>query len=87
MEFSEPSEAVQISKSLDTFIEREIAPLEGEYPEFLGEDYERHIVDENNRQVPEYRAVVEDIREKSVEAGYYGMTMPEEAGGADVDIP
>lgn len=86
MEFSEPSEAVQIAKSLDSFIEQEVTPLENEHSEFLGEDYERHIVDENNRQVPAYRDVVEEIREKSVEAGYYGMTMPEEVGGANVDI-
>ena len=86
MEFSEPSEATQIVKSLDTFIDQEIKPLENEHPEFLDEDYERNIVDENNRQVPVYRDIIEQIREKSVEAGYYGMTMPEGVGGSDVGI-
>ncbi|MBZ6495228.1 acyl-CoA dehydrogenase family protein [Natrinema longum] len=86
MDFSEPSEAVQISKALDDFIEQEVAPLENEYEQFLGADYEKHIVDDEHRQVPEYRNIVEKIREKSVEAGFYGMTMPEEVGGGDVDI-
>ncbi|ADD06965.1 acyl-CoA dehydrogenase [Natrialba magadii ATCC 43099] len=86
MDFSEPSEAVQITKALEDFIEQEVAPLEQEYEQFLGQDYEKHIVDENHRQVPAYREVVETIRKKSVEAGFYGMTMPEEVGGGDVDI-
>ncbi|WP_050031484.1 acyl-CoA dehydrogenase family protein [Natrinema altunense] len=86
MDFSEPSEAVQIKQAIDDFIDQEVAPLETEYDEFLGADYEKHIVDDDHRQVPEYRALVEEIRQKSVEAGFYGMTMPEEVGGGDVDI-
>ncbi|WP_226482492.1 acyl-CoA dehydrogenase family protein [Natrinema amylolyticum] len=86
MDFSEPSEAVQIKKALDDFIEQEVAPLENEYDQFLGADYEKEIVDDEHRQVPEYRNIVEQIRQKSVEAGFYGMTMPEEVGGGDVDI-
>ncbi|ELZ11797.1 acyl-CoA dehydrogenase family protein [Natrinema thermotolerans] len=86
MDFSEPSEAVQIKKALDEFIDQEVAPLENEYDEFLGADYEKEIVDDEHRQVPEYRNIVEEIRQKSVEAGFYGMTMPEEVGGGDVDI-
>ncbi len=78
MDFSEPSEAVQIKQAIDDFIDQEVAPLETEYDEFLGADYEKHIVDDDHRQVPEYRALVEEIRQKSVEAGFYGMTMPEE---------
>jgi alkylation response protein AidB-like acyl-CoA dehydrogenase len=86
MDFSEPSEAVQITKALEDFIDQEVAPLENEYDEFLGADYEKHIVDDDHRQVPEYRNIVEQIRKKSVEAGFYGMTMPEEVGGGDVGI-
>ncbi|WP_254527794.1 acyl-CoA dehydrogenase family protein [Natrinema gelatinilyticum] len=86
MDFSEPSEAVQIKKALDEFIDQEVAPLENEYDQFLGADYEKNIVDDDHRQVPEYRTIVEQIRKKSVEAGFYGMTMPEEVGGGDVDI-
>jgi alkylation response protein AidB-like acyl-CoA dehydrogenase len=86
MDFSEPEEATQIRRALDDFIEQEVAPLEAEHPEFLGEDYERHIVDEDHYQVPEYREVVEEVRRKSVEAGFYGMDMPEEVGGGGVDL-
>lgn len=86
MDFSEPSEAVQIKNALDDFIDREVAPLEEEYDQYLGEDYERHIVDENHRQVEEYREIQETIRKKAVEAGFYGMEMPEEVGGGGVDI-
>ena len=86
MDFEVPSEAKQINRAIDDFIDQEVAPLEEQYPEFLDEDYQRHIVDDDNRQVPEYREIVETIREKSVEAGFYGMTMPEEVGGGGVDI-
>lgn len=86
MDFSIPSEAAQINRALDDFIEQEVEPLEQEYDQFLGEDYEKHIVDENHRQVDEYREVVETIRKKAVEAGFYGMSMPEEVGGGGVDI-
>ncbi len=86
MDFSEPSEATQIKKAVDDFIDQEVKPLENEYDQFLGEDYEKHIVDENHRQVAEYRDVVAKIRQKSAEAGFYGMDMPEEVGGGDVDV-
>jgi len=86
MDFSEPPEATQIKRALDDFIEAAVEPLESEHPEFLGEDYQRHIVDDDHYQVPEYREIVETIRKKSVEAGFYGMDMPEEAGGGGVDL-
>jgi acyl-CoA dehydrogenase len=86
MDFEIPSEAKQLRKAIDDFIDAEVAPLESEYDKFLGADYEKHIVDEDHYQVPEYRDVMAQIREKSVEAGFYGMTMPEEVGGGDVDV-
>ena len=86
MDFSEPSEAVQIKRALDEFIDKEVKPLEREYDQFLGEDYERHVVDDEYWQVPEYREVLETIRKKSVEAGFYGMSMPEEVGGGGLDV-
>lgn len=86
MDFSEPEEATQIKRALDDFIEQEVTPLENKHPEFLGEDYERHIVDEDNYQVPAYRDVIEQIRKKSAEAGFYAMGMPEEVGGGGIDV-
>jgi len=86
MEFAEPSEAVQLKKAIDDFIEREVEPLERKHEEYLGADYEKHIVDEDHYQVDEYRDIMETIRKKSVEAGYYGMTMPEDVGGGGIDV-
>ncbi|MFB6172238.1 MAG: acyl-CoA dehydrogenase family protein [Haloarculaceae archaeon] len=86
MDFSEPSEVSQIKRALDDFIEAEVEPLENEYDQFLGEDYEKYIVDEDHRHVPEYQEVQRTIRKKSAEAGFYGMSMPEEVGGAGMDI-
>ncbi len=84
MDFSEPSEAVQLKRALDDFIDQEVAPLEAEHEEFLGPDYERHIVDSDNRQVDAYRSVLETVRKRAVDAGFYGMSMPESAGGGGV---
>ncbi|MFB6172239.1 MAG: acyl-CoA dehydrogenase family protein [Haloarculaceae archaeon] len=86
MDFSEPSEVSQIKRALDDFIEAEVEPLENEYDQFLGEDYEKYIVDEDHRHVPEYQEVQRTIRKKSAEAGFYGMSMPEEVGGAGMDL-
>lgn len=86
MDFSEPSEATQLKRAIDEFIEREVEPLEREHDRFLGEDYERHVVDDDHYQVAEYRDVLATIRRKSAEAGFYGMGMPEEVGGGGVDV-
>ncbi len=86
MDFEEPSEVTQITRALEDFLAQEVEPLEQEHPEFLGEDYERHVVDEDNRQVDAYREIRETIRKKSAEAGFYGMSMPEEVGGGDVPV-
>jgi len=86
MDFSEPSEVTQIKRALGDFIEAEVEPLESEYDHFLDEDYEKHIVDDEHRHVPEYREVQQTIRQKSAEAGFYAMDMPEEVGGAGMDL-
>ena len=39
MDFSEPSEAVQLKQAVDDFIEAEVAPLENKHEKFLGADY------------------------------------------------
>jgi alkylation response protein AidB-like acyl-CoA dehydrogenase len=86
MDFAISEEASHITDSIDRFIETEVEPLERENPEFLGEDYEKYIVDENHRQVDAYRDVLNTIRQKSAEAGFYGMSMPSSIGGGDVDV-
>jgi len=86
MDFSEPSEVTQIKRALEDFIAAEVEPLENEYDHMLGEDFEKHIVDEDHRQTEEYLDVQQRIRRASAEAGFYAMDMPEEVGGADMDL-
>jgi alkylation response protein AidB-like acyl-CoA dehydrogenase len=85
MDFSEPERATRLTADLEAFIEEEIAPLETEHERFLGPDAERHIFDDDFRQVPEYLELKETIRKTSVEAGFWGMTMPEDVGGKGID--
>jgi len=81
MDFTVSQEVELINSQIDEFIAQEVEPLEEEYDQFLGEDRERHIVDDDHRRVDEYLAVREQIREKSAEAGFYTMSMPERVGG------
>lgn len=84
MDFSEPEEATRLKSELEAFFEEEIEPLEKEHAKFLGPDAERHIFDDDFRQVPEYLELKETIRKRSAEAGFWGMNMPEEVGGRGV---
>jgi alkylation response protein AidB-like acyl-CoA dehydrogenase len=84
MDFSEPEVATELKAELSTFIEEEIEPLEAEHEEFLGPDSERHIFDDDFRQVPEFRELKETIRKRAAEAGYWGMPMPESVGGRGI---
>lgn len=84
MDFSEPEEATRLKSELEAFFEEEIEPLEQEHAKFLGPDAERHIFDNDFRQVPEYLELKETIRKRSAEAGFWGMNMPDEVGGRGV---
>lgn len=81
MSFEPSLEVRMICDQLDEFIEQEITPLETEYDRFLGEDAEREMVDDEGRLVDDYLEIRQQIREKSVEAGFYTMYLPEECGG------
>lgn len=89
MDFSEPQVVRQICRTVDNFIEQEIAPLEEEYDRFLGEDSEMHIIEgtgEDYRICNEYVELWQQIREKSAEAGIYTMHMPERVGGGGLGV-
>jgi len=85
MDFSEPEEATRIKEELETFIEEDVRPLEAEHERFLGPDAERHIFDDEFRQVEEYRELKATIRKRSAEVGFWGMPMPEAVGGRGID--
>lgn len=63
-----------------------MAPPEERPPEFLGEDYQRHVVDDDHRQVPGHREVGETIRKKSAETGSNGMGVPRRSAAGGVDV-
>jgi len=86
MDFSVPQEAKQINRAIDEFMQQEVKPLESEHPSFFDEDRDRTIVDDDHHQRSEYRDLVETVKRKSAEAGFYGMEMPTEVGGGGVDI-
>lgn len=89
MDFDVPGEVRQIRRTLDEFIEREIAPLEAEHDRFLGEDAEAEMVDGTGtdyRLCEEFMELWREIRERSVEAGIYTMHMPESVGGGGLGV-
>ncbi|MFC6764431.1 acyl-CoA dehydrogenase family protein [Natrinema soli] len=81
MSFETPEQVQLINSQIDEFLKQEVKPLEEEYPQFLGEDGERNMVDDDHHLVDEYLELRERIHEKSVEAGFYTMAMPERVGG------
>ena len=68
MDFSAPSELVDLQALVRRFVERELAPLERE-------------VDDADDIDPE---VMRGLRKKAVEAGIYGFNLPESIGGGGV---
>lgn len=85
MDFSEPDRAVQLKDELSDFLMKETRPLEEEYMEYFGPDAEQNIFDGEFHQVSEYLNLKETIRKRSAEAGFWGMSMPEEVGGRGID--
>ena len=69
-----PDEFVALTEALRDFVDREARPLEEQYGRELQET--GHIANavELRRQ----------LRKKSVQAGFYGLFMPEEVGGAGI---
>ncbi len=85
MDFTEPERATRLKSELSSFFEQEIEPLEEEHSEFLGPDAERHIFDNDFKQVPEYLELKEEIRKRAADAGFWGMNMPESVGGRGIE--
>lgn len=86
MSFEPSSEVELIKDQISEFIAQEVEPLEDEYDQFLGEDAERHIVDDDERLVDEYLDLQDEIHQKSREAGFYTMHMPEDVGGGGLNM-
>lgn len=81
----EPDQEYNIIRSqLDEFIKQEVEPLENEYDHFLGEDGYRNRATSEGRMDREFFELTKEIRQRSAEAGFLTMHLPEEAGGGGV---
>ena len=81
--YAKSEEQQLIVKGLRSFIEGDINPLTEKYKHFL-ED-ERARLQDDGRLVPEFKDVIDDVRKRSADLGYYAMHMPEDVGGGDVN--
>ncbi|MBB3176639.1 acyl-CoA dehydrogenase family protein [Variovorax sp. Sphag1AA] len=79
MDFTIPSEWVEIGDSLIRFIDREVAPLEHEYRALLGS--ERTLYTEDGRYAPKVTQLRKQVRMRSAELGFYTALAPESIGG------
>ncbi|OGF56319.1 MAG: hypothetical protein A2Z21_03940 [Candidatus Fraserbacteria bacterium RBG_16_55_9] len=71
-----------ICRGLRSFLEKEVRPLEEQYKRYL-ED-ERARLQDDGSLVPEFKSVLNHVRRRSADLGYYGMHMPPEVGGGGV---
>lgn len=80
--FETDEETRLILDSLDEFIAQEVEPLESELGETWSNPRLRH--EEDGRLVDEVVDAIQTVRQKSAEAGFYAMNLPEEVGGEGV---
>ncbi|WP_276259192.1 acyl-CoA dehydrogenase family protein [Haloglomus litoreum] len=85
MDFATPDAVRDLLDDLDEFIEAEIEPLEREHPEFFDERREHARTDWEAGGVPaaEWEALLDEMRERADDAGFYRYALPEELGGQD----
>lgn len=83
IEFSRSEEQQLIVRGLRSFIDKDIKPIEEQNKHYLEDERARLQLD--GSLVPEFKAVVDDVRMRSAKLGYYAMHMPEEVGGSGVD--
>lgn len=74
MDFGVPDEIQSLLKGVRDFIEREVRTLEREHWDLVSEG----VV------TPELYELARRVSRKSAEAGYYGLGMPEDIGGAGI---
>ncbi len=82
--FGTDEEASLIIKSLEEFVDREVAPVADELGETLDNPRLGHHPD--GRLTDEVLDAIARVRKKSAEAGFYAMNMPAEVGGDDVSM-
>jgi acyl-CoA dehydrogenase len=80
--FATDQETRLILDSLAEFVEREVEPIEADLGEMLTNPRLGHEPD--GRLTKEVLDAIREVREKSAEAGFYAMNLPETAGGEGV---
>lgn len=77
MDFAIPDELTALRQSFGAFLEREVRPLEDEYaPQFWGDTPDREVL----------APVIQGIRRRSAEEGFYAAYMPEDVGGQGLSV-
>ena len=76
--FGTDQETRLILDSLAEFVEREVEPIEADLGEMLTNPRLGHEPD--GRLTEEVLDAIREVREKSAEAGFYAMNLPETAG-------
>lgn len=83
MDFNSSQEVRLMLRSLEEFQKAEVDPLVDDHRDLLVPDYNRLRPDGSLK--PEVIDLVETVRRRSGEVGFYGVTMPESVGGSDIN--
>jgi len=85
MDFEIPRDIRDKLAELDDFIEREIAPLELENPQYFDHrrEHARTDWDQDGRPRPEWEALLAEMRRRADAAGHLRYALPRELGGQD----
>lgn len=81
LDFGLSSEIRLLRSQIDEFLEQEIRPIEEEFDHLFDGYAERNRLTADGHLVEDVLEARERVRQKSVEAGFYTMHMPEEVGG------
>ena len=85
MDFTIPPEIVAYLAELDAFIEREIAPLEREHPEYFDHrrEHARTDWDDDGKPRRAWEELLAEMRRRADRAGHLRFALPRELGGKD----
>jgi len=87
MDFSLPQDLAQFLKDLDSFIERDIAPLQNsdDNNRFFDHrrEYARTDFEKDGLPRPEWEALLNEATKRADKAGFYRLSLPKEYGGKE----
>ena len=85
MDFTIPSEIVAYLAELDAFIERDIAPLEREHPQYFDHrrEHARTDWDDDGKPRRAWEELLAEMRRRADRAGHLRFALPRELGGKD----